>query len=91
MYFLIYKKTIEIHERRIQMMMMTMMMMMHSRTAKTEFLNKIVNCFQLLKSNPHLQKIFRYCFIEIPLKLIKNAFYFILKALFVLKIFKFLS
>ena len=29
--------------------------------------------------------------IESPLKLIKNAFYFILKALFVLKIFKFLS
>ena len=30
------------------------------------------------------------CFIEIPLKMIKNAFYFILKALFVLKIFNFL-
>ena len=29
--------------------------------------------------------------IESPLKLIKNAFYFILKAIFVLKIFKFLS
>ena len=28
---------------------------------------------------------------EIPLKMMKNAFYFILKALFVLKIFKFLS
>ena len=31
------------------------------------------------------------CFIESPLKKMKNAFYFILKALFVLKIFKFLS
>ena len=28
---------------------------------------------------------------EIPLKMIKNAFYFLSKALFVLKIFKFLS
>ena len=31
------------------------------------------------------------CLIEDPLKMMKNAFYFILKALFVLKIFKFLS
>ena len=31
------------------------------------------------------------CLIESPLKLMKNAFYFILKAPFVLKIFKFLS
>ena len=31
------------------------------------------------------------CFIEGPLKMKKNSFYFILKALFVLKIFKFLS
>ena len=30
-------------------------------------------------------------FIESPLKMMKNAFYFILKAIFVLKIFKFLS
>ena len=29
-------------------------------------------------------------FIDSPVKMIKNAFYFILKALFVLKIFKFL-
>ena len=28
---------------------------------------------------------------EIPLKMMKNAFYFTLKALFILKIFKFLS
>ena len=31
------------------------------------------------------------CLIESPLKMMKNAFYFILKALFVLKMFKFLS
>ena len=31
------------------------------------------------------------CLIEIPFKIMKNAFYFILKALLVLKIFKFLS
>ena len=32
-----------------------------------------------------------FCVTEWPLKIIKNAFYFILKALFVLKISKFLS
>ena len=32
-----------------------------------------------------------FCFIEGPLKMMKNAFYFILKALFVFKIFKFLA
>ena len=31
------------------------------------------------------------CFIESPLKFMKNTFYFIVKALFVLKILKFLS
>ena len=37
------------------------------------------------------KKICVISFIESPLKTIKNAFYFILKALFILKIFKFLS
>ena len=37
------------------------------------------------------KKVCVICLIESPLKLMKNAFYFILKALFVLKIFKFLS
>ena len=37
------------------------------------------------------KKIYVICFIESPLKVMKNAFYFILKALFVLKIFTFLS
>ena len=36
------------------------------------------------------KKICIICFTESPLKMMKNAFYFILKALFVLKIFKFL-
>ena len=37
------------------------------------------------------EKVCVICFIKGPLKMMKNAFYFILKALFVLKIFKFLS
>ena len=37
------------------------------------------------------QTIFFICFDESPLKGMENAFYFILKALFILKIFKFLS
>ena len=45
-----------------------------------------------LKSDFHLLK--RFCviwLIKSPFDVLKNAFYFILKALFVLKIFKFLS
>ena len=38
-----------------------------------------------------LQKICFIYFNESPLKVIKNAFYFIVKAFFVLKIFNFLS
>ena len=37
------------------------------------------------------KKICVICFNESPLKVMKNAFYFILKALFILKIFRFLS
>ena len=44
-----------------------------------------------LKSDFHLPKICFICFDDSPSKMMKNAFYFILKALFVLKIFKFLS
>ena len=45
-----------------------------------------------LKSGSFLPKKFLFiCFNESPFKMMKNAFYFILKALFVLKIFKFLS
>ena len=42
------------------------------------------------KSGSHHPKKSVLCFIEIPLKIMKNAFYFISKAPFVLKIFKFL-
>ena len=43
-------------------------------------------------SDTHLPKnICVICFTESSLKIMINAFYFILKALFVLKIFKFLS
>ena len=45
-----------------------------------------------LKSDSHLPKNFLFiCFYESLLIMMKNAFSFILKALFVLKIFKFLS
>ena len=37
------------------------------------------------------KKICVICLIESLLKMMKNAFYFILKAIFILKIFKFLS
>ena len=36
------------------------------------------------------KKVFFICFNDSPSKMMKNAFYFILKALFLLKIFKFL-
>ena len=50
------------------------------------------NDTQTLKSDSHLpKKKCIICFIESPLKMMKNAFYFISKALFILKIFKFLS
>ena len=47
--------------------------------------------FVTLKSDSHLPKNCVICLIKRPLKLMENAFYFILKALFVFKIFKFLS
>ena len=46
---------------------------------------------QNLESNSDLPKKIVICFIESPLKMMKNAFYSILKAVFVLKIIKFLS
>ena len=39
----------------------------------------------------HPKKICIICLIENPLKMMKNGFYFILKALFLFKIFKFLT
>ena len=45
-----------------------------------------------LKSDSNLPKeVCIFCFIERPLKMMKNVFYFILKALSILKMFKFLS
>ena len=45
-----------------------------------------------LKSNSHTpKKLCFICFNESPLKMVKNDFYFILKALSVLEIFKLLS
>ena len=54
------------------------------------------NCLNLTSVNGAIlkvglspsKKISVICFIEGPLKIMKNTFYFILKALFVLKIFK---
>ena len=55
-----------------------------------EFIN--IHFVEVLKSDSHLpNKIIFICFNESPLKMIKNAFYLIIKALFVLKIFKCLS
>ena len=53
----------------------------------------LIQCFQNnLKPGSHLpKKILFICFNESHFKKMKNVFYFILKALFVLKIFKFLS
>ena len=51
-------------------------------------------CFEfnvILKSDSHLPKKLCYLLHWKPFKKMKNAFYFILKALFILKIFKFLS
>ena len=44
----------------------------------------------VFKALSHFRKIYFICFNESPLKMRKNVFYFILKALFVLKRFKFL-
>ena len=46
--------------------------------------------FFLKSDSPLPKKIIFICLNESPLQVMKNAFYFILKALFVLKIFKFL-
>ena len=49
----------------------------------------VIRAFQV-ELSPSKQACF-ICFDESPLKVMENAFYFILKALFVLKIFEFLS
>ena len=57
------------------------------KNASNPFLLRNLACILKLGS----RKICFICFNESPLKMLKNAFYFILKAFFVLKIFKFLS
>ena len=52
---------------------------------------KLIFNNKALKSGSQIPKKRVIYFIESPLKMLKNAFYFTLKALFVLKIFKFLS
>ena len=47
--------------------------------------------FMALKLDFHLPKQNFYCLNESPLKMTENAFYFTLKAFFVLKVFKYLS
>ena len=50
----------------------------------------ILRVLESLKSDSHLPKIDSFPLMQAFLKIIKNTSYFILKALFVLKIFKFL-
>ena len=50
----------------------------------------VIICYHL-KSDPDLPKNCFICFNECSLKMMKNAFYFTIKSLFVPKIFKFLS
>ena len=58
----------------------------------TLFMISPLSVFDILNSNSHLPKKKKFiCFNDSSSKLMKNAFYFILKAVFVLKIFKFLS
>ena len=54
-------------------------------------MNLRTNVTQKLKVGLSSSKKIFICFNDSPSKMMKNAFYFILKALFVLKIFKFLS
>ena len=55
-------------------------------------MNKTAGSEIILKLDSHLpKKIYGICLIESPLNMMKNVFYFGLKALFVFKIFQFLS
>ena len=49
------------------------------------------NLYNLIKSNSYFKAALELLATESPLKVMKNAFYFTFRALFVLKIFKFLS
>ena len=56
-----------------------------------EKLWKIWGNIEILKSDSHIPKRNVICFIEDSVKMMKNAFYFNLKALFLFKTFSFLS
>ena len=70
---------------------------MTTKTLRSTLLFKITNLLQIFIKKPNLFKVGLSpskkncvtCFIKSSLKIMKNAFYFILNALFVLKIFKF--
>ena len=70
---------------------------LNSRSVASKDFTKVINLINslitllLLKSDSHPLKYCLICFTESPLKKMKNDFYFILKALFNLKLFKFLS
>ena len=70
---------------------------LNSRSVASKDFTKVINLINslitllLLKSDSHPLKDCLIYFTESPLKRMKNAFYFILKALFNLKLFKFLS
>ena len=51
----------------------------------------VISFFALNSDSQPPKKFLFICFNDSPSKLKKNAFYFILKALYILKIFKFLS
>ena len=75
-------RSVTIHHRNIRALAIEIYKVIYKFTISTP----------LLKSDSHLpKKICVICLIESPLKTMKNAFYFILKALFILKLFKFLS
>ena len=62
------------------------------KSLKRSFSSKIFALMSFLKSDSHLPKKNRFiCFNDSPSKIMKNAFYFILKVLFVLKILTFSS
>ena len=69
----------------------------NAKIKKRKYMNirahtKRFSIYRAVKSCSHLpKKGFLIVFNDSPSKMMKNAFYFILKALFVLKMFKFLS
>ena len=68
------------------------MSLMLRKNVGPSFFTALLQLFKNIKVGlSPTKKICVICLIESPLKMMKNDFYFILKALFVLKLFKFLS